>query len=203
MNAVYGIANAGVSRGLTRSSALSPATVSVVYVAACTLGGTATGALLGALGGVLPANVRAATATALALLAIGAGLAALSGRHIGPPLQCDRETPRDWVDRGRVAWAVRNGLALGFGGSTRIGFAAWYAIGLGALLTGSWLGGAIIYGVYGLTRGAGAWVAMAAIKRTSADRVGLFMMKRYQTSIELTTAQMLMLGVAVLVAVGA
>jgi hypothetical protein len=202
MNAVYGIANAGVSRGHVRSRAFSSATVSAVYVIASALGGTVTGMLLGALGNGLPEQVRAAGATALALVALAAGIVGLTGRHLRPPIQCDRETPREWVDRGAMSWAVRNGLALGFGARTRIGFTLWYAIGFGAVLTGSWLGGAIIYGTYGFARGAGAWVAMAAAKRTSADRVGYFVLRQHDTAIEVTTAQMVVLGTAILAAVG-
>lgn len=199
---MYGIANSGVYRSGSRSKASSPSTVAAVYVTASATAGLVTGALLGLLGSAIALDVRAAAVTALALLAVGVGLAGIGGRHMTPPLQCDRETPRDWVERGGIGWGVRNGLSLGFGGTTRIGFALWYAIGFGALLAGSWPAGAIIYGSYGFTRGAGALVLMAVAKRTSADQVGFFVLKHYDTSIQLAAVQTLVVGVAVLAVSG-
>jgi hypothetical protein len=201
MNAVYGIANAGVSRGAARWGELTARLTLPLYVLASAGAGVATGAALGAIGGAIPLDGRIAIASGLALAAVAMGVAGVLGR-MTTPLQCDRETPREWVDRGPVSWAVRNGVVLGFGATTRIGFVLWYAVGAGALLTGDWVAGALIYGAYGLTRGAGAWVAILATRRYPADRVGLFAMKHHYTALRVTSVHLLMLSIAMLVAVG-
>jgi hypothetical protein len=201
MNAVYGIANAGVSRGTAKWEGVTARLTLPLYVISSAFAGFATGALLGAAGSAIPLNERVAIASGLALMTVVLGVAGAFGR-MTRPLQCDRETPRRWIDLGPVRWAVRNGLTLGFGATTRIGFVLWYVVGIGAALTGTWLAGALIYGAYGLTRGAGAWAAILATRRLPADRVGLFMMKHHYTALRVTSLHLLLLSVAVLVAVG-
>lgn len=85
------------------------------------------------------------------------GLGSLSG-HARRPLQCDRETPKEWVWRGPVVWPLLNGAALGFGATTRLGFWLWYAIPGGAFLMGDPTVGAAIWGAYGFTRTSSAVV---------------------------------------------
>jgi hypothetical protein len=132
--------------------------------------------VLGVLGGAIPLDGRVAMASGLALAAVALGVAGVLGR-MTKPLQCDRETPREWVDHGPVSWAFKNGLVLGFGG-------------------------ALIYGAYGLTRGAGAWAAILATRRFPADQVGLFAMRPHYTALRVTSVHLLMISVAMLVAVG-
>lgn len=68
-------------------------------------------------------------------------------------IQCDRETPQAWIHSGPIKWAVYNGVVLGNGATSRIGFWLWYLVPGAALLAGSPLRGAIVYGAYGLARG--------------------------------------------------
>jgi hypothetical protein len=201
MNAVYGIANAGVHRRRTMWGEVTTRLTLPLYVLASTCAGATTGAVLGAVGSLIPPTTRISIATGLALIAVIAGAGGVLGRFTRP-LQCDRETPRAWVELGPASWAVRNGLALGFGATTRIGFILWYVVGVGAVLTGNWVTGALVYGAYGLTRGAGAWATILATRRFPSDRVGLFMMTHHRTALYLTSIHLLMLSVAVVVAVG-
>ena len=48
-----------------------------------------------------------------------------------------------------MAWAMRNGLTLGIGATSRIGFALWYAIPFGVFCLGDPEAGAFIYATYG------------------------------------------------------
>jgi hypothetical protein len=83
--------------------------------------------------------------------AIGLALADLAGK-LRRPWQCDIETPQRWVYQGPLAWPIKNGLSLGFGGFTRLGFALWYVIPLGVALSGWPAYGAAVWGAYGLLR---------------------------------------------------
>src|SRR5690348_2049484 len=106
MNAVYGIANAGVHRRKRGSGRMGSQVTLALYIVSSTCAGVATGALLGAAGGLIPAAGRVAAATGLALLVVVFGI--WGGLYrVTPPFQCDRETPRTWVDRGAVSWAIR------------------------------------------------------------------------------------------------
>jgi hypothetical protein len=138
--------------------------VGALYVLAAASGGATAGAGLGWLGNGLSTDARAAFVSAVALVGIAMGAVTLLGVRV-KPLQCDRETSQRWVWGGALVWPIANGGALGFGATSRLGFFLWYAIPAATLFSGSPLLGAIIWGTYGLTRGAAVWLIMAVERR--------------------------------------
>jgi hypothetical protein len=64
------------------------------------------------------------------------------------------------MHHGPLAWATRNGLALGVGATSRIGFWLWYVVPLAALLSASPAWGAALYGCYGAVRASGVWALL-------------------------------------------
>jgi hypothetical protein len=66
-------------------------------------------------------------------------------------------------------WAARNGLAMGTGFTTRIGFWLWYAVPVSALLSASVLEGAAIYGAYALVRGSSPLLLIPNLRRSSGN----------------------------------
>jgi hypothetical protein len=133
----------------------------VALSGAATVGGAAAGAALGLLGGMLAAPARAAAAVALAALAVLVVLLRMAGVRV-PVLQRDRETPQRWMHAGPLGWATRNGLALGIGATSRIGFWLWYVVPVTALLSASPRSGAALYGLYSALRTGGVWVLLLA-----------------------------------------
>jgi hypothetical protein len=171
-----------------------------VYVLSSTATGLAAGAVLGAAGNLLPIDLRVAFGSMLAVAAIAVGGLELSGRHV-QPLQFDCETPQRWVNRGPLRWATRNGLALGFGATSRIGFWLWYVVPLGAFLVGDSVLGAVIYGTYGLTRSLGAvfvLVGMLVSKTDASD----WLLERYGDARILAAGQLVFVGVSTSIVVG-
>jgi hypothetical protein len=120
------------------------------------LGGVLTGFFLGATGSHVPLDTRLALGSLIAPLGVFLGAMDVIRRPL-PPLQCDRETPKKWVDEGFLLWPIKNGLALGCGATSRLGFWLWYVIPTGAFLLGSATLGSLIFGSYGLARGMGVW----------------------------------------------
>ena len=175
-------------------------TKAVVYSLASAFAGGAAGAVLGALGSLLPLDFRLAAGSILAIAAVVVGGLEFFGRRI-QPVQFDCETPQRWVHRGPLAWATQNGLALGFGATSRIGFWLWYAIPLGAFLVGNPLFGAVTYGTYGLLRALGAVFILLVIMRTKVD-ISDWLIGHYGTAKILTTGQLTLLGVATAIVVG-
>jgi hypothetical protein len=143
---------------------LSRNTVMLLYVGAGAVGGALAGGALGWLGSLLEAGTRLAAITAAGVAGLVLAVAALRGRW-RPVLQCDIETPQRWVFQGAPAWSLKNGLALGFGMFTRLGFVLWYAIPVGALCAGGWIAGAAVYGTYATARTGGAAVIWSLGKR--------------------------------------
>jgi hypothetical protein len=123
---------------------------SLAFIIAAVVAGGAAGAIDAAVVSLTgPTGLVATIAIAgilLVVLALGA-----TGVLI-PVLQRDVETPRQWVDEGRYHWALKTGVALGFGASTRLGFWSWYLIPTAAAASGSVLAGALIWGTYALVR---------------------------------------------------
>lgn len=113
--------------------------------------GATLGAILGEMGGTLSPSSRNAIAWVAALCFTLIALTELSGRHVPLP-QLSRETNRT-VPRSTYWWAIRNGIAMGTGIATRIGFWVWYALPILAILSGDHLRGAAIVGTYGGVRG--------------------------------------------------
>jgi hypothetical protein len=116
-------------------------------------------------------------------------------------LQFDCETPQRWINKGAWRWATRNGLTLGFGATSRIGFWLWYVIPLGAFLLGDPLASAVIYGTYGLVRALGAVVILLGMIRLKTD-ISDRLVAEYDTARVLTAGQLVLLGVATAIVVG-
>jgi len=171
-----------------------------VYALASAVAGLVAGAALGILGGLLPLDIRLAVGSILAIVAVAIGSLELFGRRM-QPLQFDCETPQRWVDKGAWQWATRNGLTLGFGATSRIGFWLWYVIPLGAFLIGDPVASAVIYGTYGLVRALGAVVIILGMIRLDAD-ISDRIIEGYDTARVLTAGQLVFLGVATAIVVG-
>jgi hypothetical protein len=171
-----------------------------VYALASAVAGLVVGAALGFVGGLLPLDIRLGVGSILAIVAIAIGGLELFGRRM-QPLQLDCETPQRWVDKGAWQWATRNGLTLGFGATSRIGFWLWYVIPLGAFLIGEPLAGAIIYGTYGLVRALGAVVIIVGMRRLDTD-ISDRIIEGYDTAQVLAAGQLVLLGVATAIVVG-
>jgi hypothetical protein len=171
-----------------------------VYALASMAAGLVAGAVLGFVGGLLPLNSRLAVGSILAIAAIVVGGLELAGRPV-QPLQFDCETSQRWVDKGAWRWATRNGLTLGVGATSRIGFWLWYVIPLGAFLIGNPLASGIIYGTYGLVRALGAVVILLGMMRLDTD-ISDRLIEGYGAAQILTAGQLVFLGVATAIVVG-
>ena len=172
----------------------------IVYSLSSALGGLLTGAGLGAFGGLLALDFRLAVGSILAVVAIAVGSLEFFGRRVRLP-QFDCETPQRWVHKGPLRWATRNGLVLGFGATSRIGFWLWYTIPLGAFLVGAPPFGAVIYGTYGLVRALGAVFILLGILGLKVD-VSDWLIERYGAARALAAGQLVFLGVATAIVVG-
>lgn len=171
-----------------------------VYVLSSTVAGLAAGAVLGAAGNLLSIDLRVAIGSMLAVAAIAVGGLELFGRHI-QPVQFDCETPQRWVNRGPLRWATRNGLALGFGATSRIGFWLWYVVPLGAFLVGDPVLGMVIYGTYGLTRSLAAVFVVLGMLISKTDASD-WLLERYGDARILAAGQLVFVGVSTAVVVG-
>jgi|SRR5579859_333965 len=158
---VYVIGNPAVPRGRRRRPWWVRASM---FTAAATLTGGTLGAMLGATGTLLGEPTRGQVAAAFAAVGLTAGALELVGRKV-PLLQFNRETAPNRTS-GALAWAARNGVALGSGVATRIGFAAWYIVPVSALLLGNTVFGATIYGIYAFARGSAPWILILSSHRT-------------------------------------
>jgi hypothetical protein len=133
-------------------------------------------------------------------VAIAVGGRKARGRRI-QPLQFDCETPQRCVNKGALRWTIRNGLTLGFGATSRIGFWLWYVIPLGAFLIGDPVVGAAIYGTYGLVRALGATLILLGMIRLKTD-ISDWLIEGYGVARVLTAGQLVFLGVATAIVVG-
>ena len=113
-------------------------------------------------------QVRLGAAVVAAIAFVGAGGAILVGRPWQLP-QVDVETPLEWAHEGPLRWAVKNGVALGFGGGTRIGFPIFYAVPIASFLAGDVVAGLMLYGLYGMTRGVIPAGVIWATRRSHMD----------------------------------
>ena len=172
----------------------------IVYSLSSALAGLVTGAALGGVGSLLPLDFRLAIGSILAVVAIAAGSLELSGRRVQPP-QFDCETPQRWVQKGPLRWATQNGLTLGFGATSRIGFWLWYVVPLGAFLLGDPRLGATIYGTYGLVRALGAVFIFLGILRLKVD-ISDWLIEHYGAARFLAAGQLVFLGVVLTIVVG-
>jgi hypothetical protein len=150
------------ARGNGRSSLGIPM---IVLTATAAAAGAAVFAVIAAVGAAFPSASRGLFAAAASLALIVA--AARASR----PWQRDAETPMDWLEREGLTVAVRNGLALGAGFLTRLGFWMWWVLPVLAFESGSVRAGAIVGGAYGAVRlGASSLVAVRAEAKRS-DRL--------------------------------
>lgn len=181
---------------------LKPTSVLAIYVLAATGSGLLVGALVGWGGSLLDLQARAATATALAIPLLGLSAASLHSAALRP-LQCDRETPQRWVHQGPVLWPLKNGAALGFGATSRLGFALWYAIPLGALLSGSPALGALLWAVYGFMRsGSAGTIWLLGTRAGTFDAILEWLPAQKQRAQLLSNAVLMSLSVSTFFAVG-
>jgi hypothetical protein len=163
---VYGIAGSAGTRGASQSHWTA---VLAHYVAAGTIAGGVGGAFLGLAGALLvPPTVGAHSETVFAAVAAVLGLCFVLRPNLAMA-QCNVETPKSWTRLGPVPWAWLNGLTLGCGLASRIGFPLWYAIPFGAFLAAEPLPAAAIFALYGFVRTSSAGALIAA-----AHRVGDF-----------------------------
>lgn len=124
--------------------------------------GLLAGAAVGTLGTTLPEKVR------VSIGVLGAMMLALGSLTTRIPLpQLNRETEQRLLHEGPLRWALINGALLGFGFTSRIGFWTWYFVPLTCFTSGSVLGGALVWGVYGLVRMLVAVVAAMWMRRRS------------------------------------
>ncbi len=172
----------------------------VVFTVASLSGGLLAGAALGALGGSLPVAWRPATIFVLGPMAIGVAAAEIAGYRFGPP-QRDRETPQGWLHHGPTLWALLNGLSLGVAATSRVGFWLWYAVPLGAFLSGDPVQGAALFGGYSVVRALGVWGIMVA-QMSSVNRLdlGFVIVRGIPKARAVSDFQLLTLGVAVTIA---
>jgi hypothetical protein len=145
--------------GLRQSLTLS----SLLLLTAGVAGAALCGTILGAAGWMLAGDLRA-------LIVLAAVAAVLLGALRSPtPWQRNAETPRAWLELQSWQTAVRNGVALGTGSATRIGFWLWYLVPIGAFAVGSPAGGALIYGAYATARlGTSVGLGVVSITTNSA-----------------------------------
>lgn len=169
--------------------------------------GIAMGVVLGTVGSMMSLRTRVAFATLVALTSVVIGILEALGVRVRLP-EPHGQTPRRWLDQGSFVGPAKNGIALGFGLATKVGFSMWYLIPIGALLTGSALGGGVVYGAYAFVRGLGVWGIMLAIRIASKTRPpeevqpGDWLTGRYRaTRLSLSTA-LVSLGLTGVVAVG-
>lgn len=122
------------------------------------------GGFLGTLGGLFAEQVRLGMGFLLAVAGVALGFADLTW-NLGVPMQCNKETPRAWMNRHPLEWSLKNGAALGIGAFTRLGFLAWYLVPCAALVSGSPSVGCAVWGIYGFTR-----TVLPAFKTSVAGR---------------------------------
>lgn len=158
------------------------------YVLASCAGGLLSGVVLGSIGAALPTAARLGLTLALSSIALLITMFALVG-WTPAPLQRSCETPKPWADADALGWAVRNGLTLGCGATTRVGFWSWYLVPAVALLSGDVLAGALSYGAYGIAR-AGAGALLFARMRAGADDIGLWMVRQYRPALLIARIQL-------------
>lgn len=135
-----------------------------VLLLSAAAGGALAGGLAGALGAALPVPAR----TVLVMLALAALVAAAAaGRR---PTQLDRETPQSWLRYGDARTAALNGLALGSGVSTRIGFWSFHLAVVAVTAAGDWALGALALAAFGVARIGSSLVLAGTAFTTEAGR---------------------------------
>lgn len=119
-----------------------------------------------------------------------------------PTSQCDRETPQSWVNQGPYRWAILNGLALGSGITTRVGFWLWYMVPVAAFLSGDLILSTLVYGTYGLFRGASGWWLIVRVRRRPGWNYRTWLLGHRKLAHTITTACLAVTGCVALLIVG-
>jgi len=160
------------------------------------------GVLLGFLSSNVPLAFRVAFASILAVIGIVMAVLEFADR-CSKPLQWDREPPKQWVHRGPLHWAPWNGATLGIGVMSRVGFWLWYVVPVGAFLIGDALFGALLYGMYGLTRGAAVFAIILGLSRwIQGDDVGMWLIRRNPRGRIVASATLGVVSAVVMLTVG-
>ncbi len=160
-----------------------------LYVLAGTVGGAATGAAVSGFGAVVDASLRAVVAPLGTVFLLLGTLELARGRI--SLLQRDRETSRAWT-RNSTGWALKQGLTLGSGIATRLGFALWYALPALVLLSRSIVIGSALWASYGFVRTGAA----VLLRRTGGNmRTGaVWLAKRLAPARRATSLVLVALG---------
>ncbi len=165
----------------------------MTYSAASTLAAGAAGFGLGLLGFALPLRVRIGAVALLSLVSILVGLAEASGRFMRP-LQCDAETPRQWLGVSWQSWALRNGAVLGCGGLSRIAFWAWYVLPLSCLLVAQPFEAATLYALYGFVRSTALWPLHVAVSDLRFEALQTWLLLRIGRARQLSGTWLIIVG---------
>jgi hypothetical protein len=150
------------ARGNGRSSLALPMIVLTIAAAAA---GAAVFALTAAAGAAFPPVSRGIVAASASLV-----LAAAAWRR-SRPWQRDAETPTQWLEHAGLRVAVWNGLALGAGFFTRLGFWIWWALPVLVFESGSVSAGAVVGAAYGAVRLGGSSLVAARAEAARSDRL--------------------------------
>lgn len=173
-----------------------------LFALSASVTGVFVGTVLGFIGSRLPDSIRLAASSVLGIVAVGIAITELSGHRVRP-IQCNRETPKNWVTAGPLRWAIRNGSALGCGATTRIGYWLWYVIPVSSLLIGDEPSGAALYGLYGASRGLALWVMLFGLPFRIQDQdSGLWLIQHQDVARLIAASQLLINGLVVTVIVG-
>jgi hypothetical protein len=150
----------------------------MAFVLSAVTVGFAAGSAVGFGGSKIPRDARVAISLGAAFVFAVIGVIEVTGRRVPLP-QLSRETTRRYGEMA-MGSVIRNGTAMGAGITTRIGFWLWYVVPVAATLSGTALGGAIIFCVYSFTRGIAPlllilaqpaqWRLLALVQRRLAQR---------------------------------
>jgi hypothetical protein len=193
---VYVIMSSDVSRNQSGRSWVSKA---IIYTTSSLLAGAGMGSLLGAFGSWVDVETRLALATSF-----GLGAIVLGSVEIQRPvrlLQRDCEVSQRVMQRGALTGALRYGASLGLGATSRIGFGLWYAVPVGAFLSGHVAIGLGVYGMYALVRGIGPWMILLASRAAATqipprfEQVPLWLLGQSALARQIAAAQLLTLGI--------
>ena len=166
----------------------------MAFTAASVIAGFVMGGLLGELGTAMSPEGRSTLLFALAVAGVGVAGAQLVGYRFGPP-QKNRETPKAWIYHGAARWALLNGVALGLGFTSRIGFWLWYVVPVTAFLSADPVVGASAYGTYAFLRTGGVWLIVPASRKAGGKFVALALTRRISYARAFADIQLLLVGV--------
>lgn len=143
-----------------------------IFFLSAVLGSAFIGASLGALGAALSTSGRPAVILGVSLVGAALGGAEILGRRPWV-LQRDQATNQRWMRFGATVNSAANGVAMGIGFATRIGYWLWYVLPIVAVLSGSWRTGALLFFAYASVRaGIGVFFAVTGeTRRESAHRL--------------------------------